>query len=54
MTELNNESINESINDKAVYRTAGLYIKNTHNNFHCCTSRISPSISVNFTIFALF
>ncbi len=33
---------------------AGLYIKNTHNNFHGCTSRISLSISVNFTIFTLF
>ena len=33
---------------------AGLYIKNTQNDFNGCISRISLSISVNFTIFALF
>ena len=32
----------------------GLYIKNTHNDFHGFTSKILPSIFVNFTIFALF
>ena len=34
--------------------SAGLYIKNTHNDFNGCTSRISLSISLNFTIFAVF
>ena len=29
---------------------SGLYINNTHSDFHGCTSRISLSISVNFTI----